>query len=106
MFCLGIVGFIAGLLFKKGRLKISRLSLFIYGGLATFFIFGGIINIGSLLMFTTKFSWGALAATYASAFWFDLFHAVATVFFLFVLSRPMIEKIERVKVKYGLIEQK
>lgn len=103
MFCFGIIGFIAGLLFQKGWLKRSKLSLCLFGGLATFIIYGGIINIGSLLMFTAQFSWSALLATYVSAFWFDLIHAVATVVFLYVLSKPMIEKLDRIKVKYGLV---
>ncbi|WP_166541814.1 ECF transporter S component [Paenibacillus lutrae] len=104
MFCFGIIGFLAGVLFKKGLLQKSKLSLCIFGGLSTFVIYGGIINLGSLLMFTPQFSWPALLATYASGFWFDLVHAIATVFFLFVLSRPMFDKLDRIKIKYGLIE--
>jgi energy-coupling factor transport system substrate-specific component len=105
MFCFGIIGFVAGILFKKGLLKKTRLALCLFGGLATFFIYGGIINIGSLMMFTSTFSWEALLATYASGFWFDMVHAVATVVFLAILSRPMLEKLERIKSKYGLIER-
>lgn len=104
MFCFGIIGFIAGILFKKGRLKKNKLQLCIYGGLSTFFIYGGIINIGSLLMFTSHFSFKALMATYASGIPFDLVHAVATVLFLFIISNPMIEKLDRIKIKYGFIE--
>ncbi|HBC95092.1 MAG TPA: ECF transporter S component [Pelotomaculum sp.] len=104
MFCFGLIGFLAGILFKKGFLKKERLPLCLYGGLSTLFIYGGIIDLGSLLMFTPQFSWPALIAIYISGFWFNVVHAVATVFFLFVLSRPMIEKLDRIKIKYGLLE--
>ena len=104
MFCFGIIGFLAGILFKKGRLKKNRIQLCIYGGLATFFIYGGIINIGSLLMFTSHFTIEGLIAAYISAIPFDLIHALSTVFFLFVISNPMIEKLDRIKIKYGIIE--
>lgn len=104
MFCFGIIGFVAGLLFKKGLLKKTRISLCVFGGLATFIIYGGIINIGSLMMFTSEFSWKALLATYISGFWFDMVHAIATVVFLYFISRPMLEKLDRIKTKYGLIE--
>lgn len=103
MFCFGIIGFLAGVLYEKGILKKTRFCLCIFGGVATFFIYGGIINIGSLLMFTSKFSWKALLATYISGFWFDILHAIATVFFLLVISQPMIEKLDRIKIKYGLV---
>lgn len=106
MFCFGIIGFLAGVLFQKGLLKKRKLSLCIFGGLATFFIYGGIINIGSLLIFTAEFSWAALGASYVAGFWFDFIHAIATVFFLYVIAEPMIEKLDRIKVKYGLIERK
>ncbi len=104
MFCFGIIGFLAGILFQKGILKKTRASLCIYGGLSTFFIYGGIIDIGSLLIFTSHFSWKALMATYITGFWFNMVHAVATVFFLYFISQPMIEKLDRIKIKYGLIE--
>lgn len=104
MFCFGIIGFLAGILFQKGILKKTKLSLCIYGGLSTFFIYGGIIDIGSLLMFTSELSWKALLATYISGFWFNIVHAIATVFFLYFISQPMIEKLDRIKTKYGMIE--
>lgn len=105
MFCFGIIGFLAGVLFKKGRLKKERLPLCLFGGLATFFVYGGIVDLGSLLIFMPRFSWQALLATYISGFWFNIIHAAATVFFLLVISQPMIEKLERIKIKYGLIER-
>jgi len=105
MFCFGIIGFLAGILYKYGILKKTKLSLCVFGGVATFLIYGGIINIGSLLMFTSQFSLKALLATYISGFWFDIVHAVATVFFLYIISQPMIEKLERIKIKYGLIHE-
>ena len=43
-------------------------------------------------------------ATYMSGIPFDLVHAVATIFFLFIISKPMIEKLDRIKIKYGLIQ--
>lgn len=104
MFCFGIIGFLAGVLFKKGVLKRKKLPLCVFGGLTTFFIYGGIINLGSLYMFTADFSWSALLATYVSGAPFDMVHAIATIFFLFILARPMIEKLERIKKKFGLLE--
>ncbi|MFD0588825.1 ECF transporter S component [Paenibacillus sp. GCM10027627] len=104
MFCFGLIGYIAGLLVSKGLLVKTKLALCAFGGLATFVIYGGIINISSLTMFSSSFSWPALIAVYASGFWFDLVHAAATVIFLFFLSKPMLEKLERIKIKYGLLE--
>jgi energy-coupling factor transport system substrate-specific component len=104
MFCFGIIGFLAGVLFQKGLLKKNRLQLCIFGGLAAFFIYGGIIDIWTILMFTPDPAWETAALVYGTGFWFNLIHAVATVIFLFFLANPMIEKLERIKIKYGLVE--
>lgn len=102
MFSFGIIGFIAGVLFKKGRLKRNRIILCIYGGLTTFLIYGGIMNICAIMMIMPRFTRKALLMSYASGVPFDLVHAFATVTFLFFISDPMIEKLERIKVKYDL----
>lgn len=104
MFSFGIIGFLSGILFAKGRLKKNRISLCIFGGLATFIIYGFIMNVSSLFMFSSNISFKALGAMIISGVPFDLVHAAATVIFLFLISEPMIEKLNRIKIKYGLIE--
>ena len=104
MFCFGIIGFIAGILFKKGLLKKTRLPLCIFGGLSVFFIYGGISNIGTMMGTGLTLNAASILARLISAIPMDLIHAGSTVFFLLILSQPMIEKLERIKTKYGLIE--
>jgi uncharacterized membrane protein len=104
MFAFGIIGFLAGILFRKNLLRTTRGYLCLFGFLATFFIYGGIMNLASLLMYSSVINWKSVLAIYISGAPFDLIHAAATVFFLFIASQPMIEKLERIKKKYGLIE--
>ena len=104
MFCFGIIGFLAGILFKTGLLKKKKFSLCFFGAVATLLIYGGIMNPASLLMYSSTISKELLITTYIQGFPMDLIHAAATVFFLFFLSQPMIEKLDRIKIKYGLIE--
>jgi len=104
MFCFGIIGYLAGLIFKKGRLKRTASLLSLFGGLSAILIYGGIMNLSSVTIFTASFTKEALIAAYVSGFWFDLVHAIATVVFLLLLARPMLAKLERIKSKYGMIE--
>lgn len=105
MFAAGIIGFFAGILFQKGWLKARKISLCIYGFLATVFIYGGIMNPASLVMTSYAITKRNLLAIYMSGLPVDLVHASATVIFLWIASKPMIEKLERIKVKYGMIEE-
>ena len=43
-----------------------------------------------------------IIAAYAAGLPFDLIHAVATAFFMWFISEPMLEKIMRVRKKFGV----
>ena len=104
MFSMGLAGFLAGILFRKGLLRRSRWSLCIFGALSAILIYGGIMNAASLLMWSDEVSWSLLLPYYISGFPVDCVHAAATVFFLWLAGLPMLEKLDRIKVKYGLVE--
>ena len=105
MFAFGIIGFIAGILFKKGLLRKTKSSLCIFGFLATFIIYGGIMNPSSVIMWQSKITWDMIKSAYIMGIPFDLIHALGTAFFLWFISGSMIDKLERIKVKYGLVER-
>ncbi len=104
MFAIGVIGYLAGVLFKKGFLSTTRGSLCVFGGLGTIVIYGGIMNPASVIMWQAKPTAEMLISSYAMGLPFDIIHAAATVFFLWFAAGPMIEKLERIKVKYGIIE--
>ncbi len=104
MFAMGIIGFLAGILFRKGLLRRNRLPLCIFGALSAIIIYGGLMNPATVLMYQDQPTWPMFLAAYIQGFPFDLVQAAATAFFLWVISRPMLEKLDRIKVKYGLVE--
>ena len=104
MFAMGLIGFVAGLLFQKGILSRDRLTLCVFGALAALVLYGGIMNGASALMWTSQLNSGILLAYYISGFPMDCVHAAATAFFLWIAAEPMLEKLDRIKIKYGLTE--
>ena len=44
-----------------------------------------------------------LLTYYVTGFPVDCVHAAATVFFLWIAAEPMLEKLDRIKEKYGLL---
>ncbi len=105
MFSFGIIGFLAGLLFEKKLLKPNKVSMSIYGFIVAFVIYGGIMNPAAGLMFNRHMTWEMVLSYYITGFPFDTIHAVATVIFLYLIGEPMLEKIERIKIKYGFYEE-
>jgi len=104
MFAIGIIGFVAGILFRKGFLRKTKLSLCIFGFLATFVIYGGIMNPASIITWQNKITWEMVTTAYIVGIPLDLVHALSTAFFLWFICEPMIDKLERIKIKYGLVE--
>lgn len=104
MFAFGIIGFLAGVLFRMGILRRNTGALCLFGGLATFFIYGGIMNPASVLMFQDHPTREMFYLVYLQGIPFDLIHAAATVVFLLLIAQPMLEKLDRIKMKYFLLE--
>ncbi len=104
MFCMGIIGFLAGVLFRKGWLRRARGSLCVFGALSAIVIYGGIMNPASALMWAHELNWQIMMTYYISGFPMDCIQAAATWIFLWFAAEPMLEKLDRVKVKYGLVE--
>lgn len=104
MFCMGIIGFLAGVLFRKGWLRRSRLSLCIFGALSAVLIYGGIINCSWALLSGESMSWPVVISYLITGFPMDCVHGAATFIFLWLTAEPMLEKLDRIKVKYGLVE--
>ena len=104
MFAMGIIGFLAGLLFRKGLLPRSRAALCVFGALSGILIYGGIMNPASALMWSQAISWKLILSCYVTGFPMDCVQSVGTAVFLWFAAEPMLEKLDRIKVKYGLLE--
>lgn len=106
MFAMGLIGFLSGVLFQKGLLARSRGALCTFGALCALIIYGGIMNPASALIWAHTLSKELVLTYYLAGFPMDLMHAVSTALFLWFAAEPMLEKLERVKTKYGLAEKK
>ena len=105
MFAMGIIGFLAGVLFKKGWLRRTRSSLAVFGAFSAVIIYGGIMNPAAAFMVSAEgITLKTLFAYYITGLPMDLIHAFGTVLFIMFAAEPMLEKMDRIKVKYGLVE--
>lgn len=105
MFAVGIIGFLAGVLFKKGLLSRNRIPLCVFGFIATVVIYGTLMNFSSAVIFHAEMNFETIASYLALGFPFDIVHALSTTAFLYFGAEPILEKLDRVKTKYGLINE-
>lgn len=105
MFAMGIIGFLAGVLYQKGLLRRTKASLCVFGAVCAIVIYGGIMNPASALIWGSEsLNLKMIMSYYLTGFPMDCIHAAATVIFLLFIAESMLEKLDRIKVKYGLVE--
>nr|WP_316625790.1 ATP-binding cassette domain-containing protein [uncultured Ruminococcus sp.] len=103
MFAAGIIGYLAGILFQKGFLRRSRGSLCVFGFIVTVMIYGLVMNFATMVLVRAPMNTESIIAYYAQGLPMDVIHALSTLVILFFAAEPMLEKLDHVKTKYGLL---
>lgn len=104
MFAYGIIGFVSGLLCQKGILKKNKVQVCFFGFFATIILCGGILNFSSVVAAQAQITPAAILTSIIAGLPLDLIHGISTVFFLWFAFEPMCDKLERIKIKYGIME--
>ena len=99
MLAWGLIGFFAGVLATP--LKRSRLFLYVYGVLAAV-VFSVIRDVWSAIWIAGEFSLSIYVAKLITSVPHTILYAVSNVIFLFFFAKPFSEKLERIRVKYGI----
>lgn len=95
----GLIGLFAGYLSKY--LKKSKVFLLSYG-LVSGVLFSFIMDVWTVLWYNGVFSIKLYLAALATAIPNTVLYAVSNFLFLLLLSKPFGEKLERIKLKYGV----
>ena len=106
MFAMGLIGFLGGVCFHNGPLRQTRLTLSIFGVLCAVVVYGGIMNPSTALIWAQELNWKIIFSYYLTGVPWDLVRGAATALFLWFGAEPMLEKMERIQVKYGLLEHR
>lgn len=95
----GIIGLLAGYMGKL--LKGSRAALIFYG-VVSGLIFSLVMDVWTVLWYNGSFSAPLYLAAMVSALPHTLLYAVSNGIFLYFLGKPFGDKLERIKIKYGI----
>lgn len=107
VYLFGIIGLLLAVIFQNGKLKADNITMAIFTFVVTFVIYGGIMNFAAMcLSMNEPGSLGigvkALKALYVSGVGYDFYHALTAAICVFVIGTPMVNKLERIKIKYGI----
>jgi len=104
MFAFGTGGFLAGLFFRLNLLSKNRLPLSVFGFFAVVLFVGPLLDSSHLFTMVSEINSDTIKATYLSGLPVNLIHGLATFLTLFFFSKPLFEKLDRIQVKYGMLE--
>lgn len=107
LYIFGAVGLLAGIIVQQKRLPVDFITLTIFTFFTTFIIYGGLMNYFNMISTvgmpgSSEISWAALKTYYLAAVPYDLAHAGATAIFNLLFGELLIQKLERIKLKYGI----
>jgi len=107
VYLFGIIGLLLAVIFQKGKLKADNITMAVFTFVVTLVIYGGIMNFAAMcLSMNEPGSLGigvkALKALYVSGVGYDFYHALTAAICVFVIGTPMVNKLERIKIKYGI----
>lgn len=104
MFAFGMAGYLPALLYRMGILSKQRGRLAVFGFLLVMLVVGPLLDTCALFLLSTAITPTAAKAIYISGLPVNAIHALSTALTIFFLSRPMFEKLQRLREKYGLME--
>jgi len=104
MMAYGAGGMLAGFLFGKGRLPRKPLFMGISGFLGVLLFVGPLLDTCTVFLAPISLNLKSVTAIYVSGFAVNVSQGISTFLVLFLLGKPLLEKLDRIKVKYGMME--
>lgn len=102
MMAYGAAGLLAGFLAQKGWMKKNRWELAIFGFFMTVLWVGPLLDLSSLFLMTTKINWASALMIFGSGAPVNLAQGATTAVTMLVLGVPLLDKLDRIKLKYGM----
>lgn len=109
MLAFGLAGFVFGALAKVGVFKSSNLStaarvaLGLSGGVFVLVVLGPILDTSSLFTMVSTIKPSTIVAVYTAGVPMNAIHALSTLITLFVAANPILDKLDHVVTKYGIL---
>jgi len=100
----GAGGMLAGFLFQKGRLPRKPIPMGIVGFLGVLLLVGPLLDTCTVFLAPISMNLTSILAIYISGFPVNVSQGLSTFAVMFLLGKPLLEKLDRIQVKYGMME--
>lgn len=105
MMAYGAGGMLAGFLFMKKRIPQNKKSMAVFGFLAVILFVGPLLDSAHLFLMVPEINIASVMAVLISGFPVNVSQGVCTALVMLLFGETLLEKLERVKLKYGMMEE-
>lgn len=105
MFAYGFGGFFAGMIFHKHRSWAKPWILGPFGFLTILLVVGPMLDTCSVFSMLTKFTKESVLFIYGQGVPVNITHGIGCGLTLFAVSGPLLAKLDRLRLKYGMLER-
>ena len=106
MFAYGLAGFLAGIWAKVRKTDGDKnLSSAIFGAVVVICLVGPILDTSTLFTMAETITRDFAVSVYLSGLPVNIIHGIATFLTVLFLCKPITEKLNRIKIKYGMMEE-
>lgn len=102
MFTWGLLGYLAGIL-GRTKWKEYKITLILFG-LISGILYSFIMDIWTVISYDGEFTWRRYLTVAGTSIPFTATYAISNIFFFLILTKPIAEKLNRIKIKYGILE--
>lgn len=75
----------------------------IFGFFSVVLLVGPLLDLCTVFTMSSSLSWEFTLACFTAGFPVNLLHSISTALTLFLLGRPLLAKLDRLKRKYGIL---
>ena len=104
MFAYGAGGMLAGFLFAKNRLPKKPVVMGVFGFLAVLLFVGPLLDTCTVFLTLPVINAQMAWPLYVSGFPVNLSQGLCTLLTMLLFGKPLLEKLDRVKLQYGMGE--
>ena len=104
MFGYGAGGMLAGFCFRPKWLPRKNWVMAAFGFAAVLLWVGPLLDCSSIFLVLPQITWSSVMAVFVSGFYVNASQAICTALILLLLGSALLEKLDRIKLKYGMME--
>lgn len=104
MMAYGAGGMLAGFCFRKGRLPRTPVWMAIFGFFAVVLWVGPLLDCSTVFLALTTVNFTTVMGTFLAGLYVNLSQAACTVLVMLLFGKPLLDKLDRIQIKYGMLE--